>query len=107
MHPELEDFLTGAFASVEPVSKAIGRVVVEPDYEVTPQEGDARELAAQLTDFLRAQAPAGDELHTREGVEMKIDGKHPVLRKYLRKLTLHADTVKGAWIEIAPPGNWI
>jgi len=107
VHPDLEDFLANAFASVEPVSKAIGRVVVEPDYAVAPDDGDASELAAQLTEVLRGQLTAGDDLASRGGAELKIDDKHPVLRKYLRRITLHADTVEGSWVEVAPPGNWI
>lgn len=103
----LEDFLVSAFASVDPVSKAIGRVVVEPDYEVAPDDGDAGELAAQLTEVLRGQPAASDDLASRGGLELKIDEQHPVLRKYLRRITLHADTVEGSWVEVAPPGNWI
>ncbi len=98
MHPDLDDFLESAFRSVQPVSPAIGRVVVEPDYDIAPDPHDAAELADQLADCLRGQTPPGD---------VEINSKYPLLKKYLRHISLHADAVEGSWVEVEPPGNWI
>jgi len=38
MNPQLEFFLEDAFNSVRPTSPEVGRVVVEPDYDVSPDE---------------------------------------------------------------------
>ncbi len=98
MHPDLDEFLEGAFRSVQPVSPAIGRVVLEPDYDVAPDPSEARELANQLTDCLRGHTLMGD---------VTIDTKYVLLKKYLRHISLHAEPVDGSWVEIEPPGNWI
>ncbi len=98
MHPDLEDFLECTFEDVVQSSSNTGRVVVEPDYDVAPDPLDARQLANQLTDCLRDQKPPG---------EVAIDSKYGLLKKYLRRISLHADSVEGSWIEIEPPGNWI
>lgn len=98
MHPDLDDFLESAFQSVQPVAPAIGRVVVEPDYDVEPDPRDASELANQLTDCLRTQTMPGD---------VEIARNYPLLKKYLRRISLHADKVEGSWVEVEPPGNWI
>ena len=98
MHPDLDDFLESAFRSVQPVSPAIGRVVVEPDYDVAPDPRDVSELTNQLTECLRSHTVPGD---------VEIDSKHPLLKKYLRRISLHADKVDGSWVEVEPPGNWI
>lgn len=98
MHPDLDDFLESAFESVQPVSSAIGRVVVEPDYDAAPDPRDASELANQLTDCLRGQILPGN---------VEIDIKYALLRKYLRRISLHPEKVEGSWVEVEPPGNWI
>lgn len=107
MHPEIETFLDDAFGSIEPTSPAIGRVVVEPDYEISPTSADAAGLASELLECLREQAPAGLGLTSQEGVKVPIPGRYGLLTKYLRSITLHSDKLDGAWVEVAPPGNWI
>ncbi len=107
MHPELEDFLNAAFASIPPTSPEIGRVVVEPDYEVEPSEPDAAGLKDELLAFLHEQSPDITALASHEGFEAKIPSSHRLLAKYIRSVSLHADKLAGSWIEVAPPGNWI
>jgi hypothetical protein len=107
MHPELEDFLNSAFASIQPTSSEIGRVVVEPDYEVEPSEPDASGLKDELLAFLREQSPDTAALTSRDGFEAKIPSSRGLLTQYIRKITLHQDKLDGSWVEVAPPGNWI
>lgn len=107
MHAELEDFLESAFSSIQPSSASIGRVVVEPDYNVRPDLSYASHIAEQLSECIRSQPIAADKLASRTGLEANIGPEYGLLRKYLRRVTLHADPVEGPWIEIAPPGNWI
>ncbi|HEX4168257.1 MAG TPA: hypothetical protein VHZ55_22555 [Bryobacteraceae bacterium] len=101
MHPDLEDFLEDALSSIQPISPSIGRVVIEPDYDVEPNPADAGHIAAELTECLSAQSLEG------ESREIEIDRRYAVLAKYLRRITLHANRVDGPWIEVEPPGNWI
>jgi hypothetical protein len=49
----------------------------------------------------------GDSLGSPQGVDIDIAGAYRLLRKYIRRITLHADGVEGDWIEVAPPGYWI
>lgn len=107
MNPQLEFFLEQAFESVTPTSSEIGRVVVEPDYDASPVDRDAGELARQLRELISAQSPDAATLASPQGYEVVIPAGKPELRKYLRSITLHRDRVEGAWVEVAPPGNWI
>lgn len=107
MHPDLDDFLETAFGAIQPTAGAIGRVVVEPDYDVAPDPSEAQPLAEELLATLRSQQPAADKLSSPVGVAVPIESACPLLRKYLRSITLHGDSVEGPWVEVAPPGNWI
>lgn len=107
MHPELETFLEHAFQNIEPTSPDIGRVVVEPDYEISPAQHDAGHLASELVQCLREQSPNPAALASHQGVQVRIAGAYRLLAKYIRSITLHQDRVEGAWVEVAPPGNWI
>lgn len=107
MDPQLEFFLEQAFESVAPTSPEIGRVVVEPDYDVSPADQDASGLVRELRDLLSAQSPDAAAIASPEGHSVAIPGDKKLLRKYLRSITLHQDRVEGSWIEVAPPGNWI
>ncbi|SRR5579875_1489535 len=104
MHPELEAFLEKAFASVQPTSPGIGRVVVEPDYNAEPDAKDAHRLAGELVQQLRQVSLDKNAIASHQGQTVETSG---LLRKYIRRITLHADTVEGDWVEVAPPGNWI
>ena len=107
MHPELEDFLEETFQDIKPTDPAIGRVVVEPDYEAQPEAKDAGHLASELLQCLRDADASEVASAGREGHEIEIPGAYRVLRKYILRITLHADKVEGDWVEVAPPGNWI
>jgi hypothetical protein len=107
MHPELEDFLEDALAHIRTTSPQVGRVVVEPDYEVAPADGDAGLLQQQLGELLARQSPDAAALASPEGYEVRVPEDCPLLGKYLRSITLHQDRVKGSLVEVAPPGNWI
>ena len=107
MDPQLEFFLEQAFDSVEPTSSEIGRVVVEPDYDVSPADQDASGLARELRELVSRQAPDPAALASPQGCPVTIPGDRRLLGKYLRSITLHQDRVEGSWIEVAPPENWI
>lgn len=107
MDPDLEFFLEDAFKCVEQTAPEIGRVVVEPDYDVTPDDKDAGHLASELAQCLREAVIVPGSLSSHNGQEIEIPGQYRLLQKYVRRITLHANTLEGEWIEIAPPGNWI
>ena len=107
MYPELEDFFEAALGGVQPVAQGIGRVVDEPEYDVAPTEGDGPKLATELTGCIRDQRTDLLALQSPEGFEAEVSAKYALVKKYIRRITLHADTVEGAWVEGAPPGNWI
>lgn len=107
MHPDLEDFLEQAFTDIAPTDPAIGRVVVEPDYDAEPEGKDAGHLASELLQCLRevdASVVAGSG---HEGYVVETPGAYRVLGKYVRRITLYPDKLEGEWVEVAPPGNWI
>lgn len=108
MNPELDVFLNEAFQSVQPTSPGIGRVVVVPDFEMTANPQDRDKLRDELTRLLREQSPDPPELETPDGLDIQISNNYGLLAKYVRSITLHQDPpAEGAWVEVAPPGNWI
>lgn len=107
MHPDLEFFLEDAFQSVQQTSPEIGRVVVEPDYDVAPDVQDAGTLPTQLLQCLRESKIDNKALSGHEGYDLEVPAAYRLLHKYIRRITLHADGVEGEWIEVSPPGNWI
>ena len=107
MNPEIEDFLENAFASVKPTSDEIGRVVVEPDYESGPAADDGQQLRSELIELVTGQHVDRAALNSQDGFEVTIPSRYKLLSKYIRRITLHADSVEGDWVEVAPPGYWI
>ncbi len=107
MNPDLETFLQDAFQSVQPTSAAIGRVVIEPDYDIDPATSDATRLPGELMQYLGQQSPDAAALASHEGFELTVPPGFPLLAKYIRSITLHGDKLDGSWVEVAPPGNWI
>jgi hypothetical protein len=107
MHPELEFFLESAFDGVRPSLPNVGRVVVEPDYDLSPDEDEKQKLTEELEQLLSTQTVNPSAVSSSEGQALAIPGSLKTLSKYVRSVTLHADSVEGAWIEVAPPGNWI
>ncbi|MBV8551790.1 MAG: hypothetical protein JOY54_10845 [Acidobacteriaceae bacterium] len=107
MNPDLEFFLEDALRSIQPTSNQIGRVVVEPDYDVAPEPGDAAAAHDELIQLLKAQTLDSARLASHDGLGVRITDEYSLLKKYIRRITLYADRVEGEWIEVAPPGNWI
>ena len=107
MNPDTESFLDTAFRSIQPTSPAIGRVVIEPDYNTDPAQPDASSVQNELLRCLQAQTPDSAALASHAGFELKIPADCKLLKKYVRRITLHADKLDGSWVEVAPPGNWI
>jgi hypothetical protein len=107
MNPEVEFFLEKALGSVQPTSPEIGRVVVEPEYEAKPIPRDAGHLASELIQCVQEQMLDPAALSSHDGLEIQIPGSYRLLKKYIRRITLHHDKADGTWVEVAPPGNWI
>ena len=107
MNPDTEDFLNSAFQNIQPTSPEIGRVVIEPDYDADPSEPDASGLKNELLRCLRDEAPDAAALASHEGFELELPASYSLLKKYVRKITLHGNKLDGSWVEVAPPGNWI
>ncbi len=61
----------------------------------------------ELIQCIREQSPDAAAIASREGFAIEIPDRYPLLRKYIRSITLHQDRAEGAWVEVEPPGNWI
>jgi hypothetical protein len=107
MDPQLEFFLEEAFSAVSPISPQIGRVVVEPDYDISPDQQERDQLVDELVRCIQEQSPNATDLASRHGWELKVPKNYPLLGKYLRSITLHQSPAERPWVEVAPPGNWI
>jgi hypothetical protein len=107
MDPQLEFFLEDALSSVQPTSPQIGRVVVEPDYDISPDEQERDQLAKELVRCIQERSANAAELSSHEGSKLNVPNKYSVLAKYVRSITLHQAPTEQPWVEVAPPGNWI
>ena len=107
MDPQLDFFLEDAFKSVLRTSDQIGRVVIEPDYDVSPVPSEGDQLAKELVTYLEEQSPNPAELDAPEGARIEIPQKYPLLSKYVRSITLYRTPAEQPWVEVEPPGNWI
>jgi hypothetical protein len=107
MNPSLEFFLEEAFGSVEPLSSKIGRVVVEPNYDTSPDPRDREPLAGELIQCIERELPRVAETASPQGCELKTLKQYSLLAKYLRSITVHRTPSERPWVEVAPPGNWI
>jgi hypothetical protein len=102
VNPNLEFFLEDVVRGITPTSSQIGRVVLEPDYDVCERIGDAQSLRDQIVELIRSQnADAPD------GTEVEIPPAASLLRKYLQRVILYRNRLPGEWIEVTPPGSWI
>ena len=99
MNPDLEFFLEKAFDPIQPTSETIGRVVLEPDYDIDPDEKDQAKLADELMSCLKGYSGAAKEFAPPK--------EYPTLSKYVREISFHDDRLDGPWVEVNPPGNWI
>lgn len=107
MHPDLDFFLEDALRDIQPTSLQFGRVVVEPDYDVSPDPAEALRLREQFVECLQGQTPDSAALANHEGFDVPVADRFRLLKKYFRRITLHGDPIQGGWVEVAPPGNWI
>ena len=108
MNPDLEDHLQNAFKTLQPTNPAIGRVVVEPEYESEASPAAPEVLLSELKDLLTAfQLPEGHELPVHAGEQVSGLDKCPHLKEIVRRVSLHGDREDGPWVEVAPPGYWI
>lgn len=107
MDPQLEFFLEEAFSSVNSTSSDIGRVVIEPDYDITPDLEDQDHLSQELIRCIQRESPSAAQLASPQGWEVKTLKQYSILAKYVRRITLHKAPAELPWVEVAPPGNWI
>jgi|SRR5689334_6081128 hypothetical protein len=107
MDPQLEFFLEDALSSVRPTSPQIGRVVVEPDYDISPDPKERDQLADELVRCIKEHSVKAIELASPAGSKLPVPNNYPALAKYVRSITLHQSPTERPWVEVAPPGNWI
>ncbi|MBV9306605.1 MAG: hypothetical protein JOZ45_10715, partial [Acidobacteriaceae bacterium] len=81
--------------------------VVEPDYDSGVVADDEQQLRSEFIELLNGQNVDGNALKSHDGFEVKIPDRCKLLSKYIRRITFHADSVEGDWVEVAPPGYWI
>jgi hypothetical protein len=103
----LEAFLEDAFGRIQPTSTTIGRVMVDPNYATTADDTDLGRLADELVHCIREHTPHPTALRSPQGHDISIPANHPLLKKYLHKITLYQDAGIGSWVQVAPPGSFV
>ena len=84
----IEAFLEDAFGSLKPTSSVVGHVEVEPI--LIPDEGERAELTKQLVRCIEEQTAKRINL-TPQGYDIALSDNYPLLKKYLRAVTLKSD----------------
>jgi len=103
---KLEADLATAVSAIErPSSTRIGLVTVYPDYQASFDDGDLTAFVNQLAKCLGEQVPEGAALKSPQGVQVNVSGDYPLVKKYLKDVTLYADRRIGAWVQVLPPGD--
>ncbi|MFZ3342235.1 MAG: hypothetical protein WA213_15225 [Terriglobales bacterium] len=87
---------------IEPIGGA-GSLVVYPNYEDPPSDGDIDSLRVDLLGLLSRCQPSVDV--PESGLDLNLD-KSAQLRRHLVSLTLRRDR-RSPWIQILPPGKWL
>jgi hypothetical protein len=101
----LESFLEQAFGSIAPLFTAKSHVTVTPYYSTIANPSDRSELTQELVRCLRDHPPGSDAFRSPQGCDIEISGVYPLLKKYLRRITLRKDSRIGAWIRVLPSGE--
>ena len=71
MNPEIEPMLEEALESIQPVSTAVGRVAVEPDYESGLTAADVPQIKAELEKLLNSLQLAPEDIASHDGQDVK------------------------------------
>lgn len=103
----VEAFLEDAFDKIQPISEEIGRVMIAPNYTVTADELDHNGLSDELARCIRQHKPDLTALRSPQGDDIPISQEYPLLRKYVRTITLYKEAGIGSWVQIEPPGNFV
>lgn len=106
MNPEIEPMLEEAFESIQPVSTAVGRVAVEPDYESGLSADDVPQIKAELEKLLQCVQLSAGAIASHDGQDVSFTTS-PTLMRFVRKISLHGGEADKPWVEVVPPGNWI
>jgi hypothetical protein len=77
----------------------VGRVSVDPI--LIPDEAERTALADELLRLIRQETAKPLNL-PKQGYDIPITDTYPLLKKYLRAVTLHRDTAIGSWIQVLP-----
>lgn len=101
----IEAFLEDAFGTIQATSAAVGRVLVGPNDAVTSDESDRAGLADELVRCIREETAKPIKLNSELGHEIQISDSYPLLKKYLRDITIYGDVRIGSWVQVKPSGG--
>ena len=101
----IEAFLVDAFATIEATSTAVGRVLVGPNDDATSDESDCAGLADELVRCIREETAKSINLNSPLGHEIQLSDSYPLLKKYLRGVTIYGDVRNESWVQVKPSGG--
>lgn len=98
-------FLEEAFGSILPLFAAKCYVTVLPDYTTAAVPADRGALIDELVRCLRDHPPDSDALRSPQGYDIKMTETYPLLKRYLRGITLRSGSRSNAWVQVLPDGG--
>jgi hypothetical protein len=98
----IEAFLEDAFGAIIQQSMSVGRVIVDPREEVVPNETDLAGLKDELVSCIQEKAETSAKLNSPQGYDIPLSADYPLLKKYLRAVTLYRDRGLGSWVQVLP-----
>ncbi|HWB82832.1 MAG TPA: hypothetical protein VG675_01745 [Bryobacteraceae bacterium] len=107
MRQNPEAFLDYTFRSLQPTENLkaqVGKVLVYPSDTAIPDARESDKLRSQLVHCLES-LPSLPQIPSPQGEEVDVFKlrKYPVLRWYVIRIVLHADSAD-PWIQVAPEG---
>ncbi len=101
---QMEGFLEEAFKNITPppALAKVGSVEIEPDYDEAIVDYESSALASELKSCLDAAAPLAAV--SPQGVDIPLPADKPVLKKYIRTITL-SETRHKPWVRVLPYGG--
>ena len=81
-------------------------MTVHPNYNQPVSTSDSARLAQEIANCIRDAKPDAAALESPQGFDIAEFYSYPLLKKYVRTVILYKTQASGAWIQIAPPGDY-
>ena len=98
--------LQTALESVKSNLAQVGFVDVVLNCGVWLDASEISKLLEQFEQCVGEQTPDPYSLRSPQGFQVAVSEEYPLVKKYLKSMTLHGETQTGAWVQASFPADW-